>query len=107
MLAHIMDRPDRQAIELFLHLSPGTPAMTAIWLLLGKSRYPATFYQTHRGRAWKTDIPFDLVVDFVPELLRDVDHALVRLASASLGDVAGFEHIVERAGQCVLPLGWP
>ena len=60
VLARVLDRPDRQGVELCLHLSPGTPAMTAIWVLLGKSRYPATFYQTHTGRAWKTDIPFDV-----------------------------------------------
>lgn len=94
VLARLMDRPNREAVDLCLHLSPGTPAMTAISVLLGKSRYPATFYQTHAGQARQTDIPFDLVVDFVPELLRDVDHALVRLASASPSEVRGFEHII-------------
>jgi transcriptional regulator with GAF, ATPase, and Fis domain len=95
VLARVMDRPDRQGVELCLHLSPGTPAMTAIWVLLGKSRYPATFYQTHHRRgAWRTEIPFDLVVDFVPELFRDMDHAIVRLASASPAEVAAFESII-------------
>ena len=105
VLARVMDRPDRQSVELCLHLSPGTPAMTAIWVLLGKSRYPATFYQTHAGQAWTTDIPFDLVVDFVPELLRDVDHALVRLASARPSEVAGFEHIIGESQAMRLAVG--
>jgi len=53
--------------ELCILLSPGTPAMAAIWVLLGKTKYPARFYQTYESRAWITDIPFDLTVDFVPE----------------------------------------
>ena len=80
-LASIAESSDRQDTELCIHLSPGTPAMTAIWVLLGKSRYPATFYQTHDGRAWKTEIPFDLAFDFVPELLHSPDLSLQHLAA--------------------------
>ncbi len=86
-------RPDR--LDLCVHLSPGTPTMTAIWLLLGKSKYhPATFFQTHEGKAWVTSIPFDLVVDYVPQVLRDADARLQLLASQSPQDVEGFEGIV-------------
>ena len=69
-LASVVSVPRPHALDLCVHLSPGTPTMTAIWLLLGKSKYhPATFYQTHEGKAWVTSIPFDLVVDFVPQVL--------------------------------------
>ncbi|TWT44369.1 Transcriptional regulatory protein ZraR [Phycisphaerae bacterium RAS1] len=81
-------------IQLNLHLSPGTPAMAAIWILLGKTRYPATFYQTHQGRAWKTDIPFDITLDFVPELLKAPDAHLQHLAAQSPGQVEGFRTII-------------
>ena len=88
-------RPDR--IDLCVHLSPGTPTMTAIWLLLGKSKYhPTTFFQTHEGKAWVTDIPFDLVVDYVPQVLRDADARLQNLSSQSPQDVPGFQGIVGR-----------
>ncbi|MFO0945618.1 MAG: hypothetical protein U1D30_06700 [Planctomycetota bacterium] len=56
--------------ELCLHLSPGTPTMTAAWVLLGKSRYPATFFETYKGNAFRVDIPFNLAVDFVPQFLK-------------------------------------
>jgi hypothetical protein len=72
-LAQVTARPGRGPIDLSIHLSPGTPAMAAIWVLLGKSRYPATYYQSHKGRLWKTEIPFDLAVDYVPQLLRGAD----------------------------------
>ncbi len=78
-----------------IHLSPGTPTMAAVWLLLGKSKYhPATFFQTHANKAFVTNIPFDLVVDFVPQVMRDADARLQLLASQSPQDIQGFEGIV-------------
>ena len=96
-------RPPRP--ELCIHLSPGTPAMTAIWVLLGKSRYPATFYQTHDGRAWQTDIPFDLAVDFVPELLHAPDLGLQHLAARSPQEIPGFSHIIGNSKAIRLAVG--
>ncbi len=83
----------RTEFELCLHLSPGTPAMTAVWLLLGKTRYPATFYETHGGRSWITTVPFDLI-DVIPEVLRDSDVHLQHLAALSPAEIEGFEDIV-------------
>ena len=79
--------------ELCIHLSPGSPAMAAIWLLLGKSRYPATFYQTYKGKAWVTEVPFDLAVDFAAEVFREPDAHLQHLLAHSPSEVAGFEQI--------------
>jgi transcriptional regulator with PAS, ATPase and Fis domain len=94
-LASVVNRPRHELVELCMHLSPGTPPMTAIWVLLGKSKYrPTTFYQTHEGRAFVTEIPFDLVVDFVPQVLRDADAQLQRLASQGPHEVQGFGSIV-------------
>jgi DNA-binding NtrC family response regulator len=79
--------------ELCLHLSPGTPAMAAVWLLLGKTRYPATFYETSRdGKWWITSVPFDLV-DVIPDVLRNPDAHLQHLASESPSQIEGFEDI--------------
>jgi hypothetical protein len=79
--------------ELSILLSPGTPAMAAIWVLLGKTKYPAHFYQTYESKAWITDSPFDLTVGFLPELLRRPDGVLQHLASHSPQEIQGFEHI--------------
>jgi DNA-binding NtrC family response regulator len=93
-LSSILPSPRTEREELRIHLSPGTPTMAAIWVLLGKSRYhPATFYQTHDGRAWVTDIPFDLVLEYVPEVLRHADARLQLLAAQGPQEVAGFEAI--------------
>ena len=92
-LSAIRRRKDWSNTELCIHLSPGTPAMAAVWLLLGKTRYPATFYETYAGQSWATDVPFDLTVDVLPEILRDPDAHLQHLASESPSEIEGFEHI--------------
>ena len=43
-------------------LSSGTPAMAAVWLLLGKTKYPSAFLQAYNGKIMDTEIPFDLKV---------------------------------------------
>jgi DNA-binding NtrC family response regulator len=91
--------------ELCIHLSPGTPAMTAIWVLLGKSRYPAKFYQSYAGRAWETEVPFDLVVDYVPELLRAPDSSLQHLAARTPQEIEGFEAIIGQSQAIRLAVG--
>lgn len=92
-LASLKDSRAWADTELCLHLSPGTPAMAAVWLLLGKTRYPATFYETSRdGQWWITNVPFDLV-DVIPDVLRNPDAHLQHLASESPSQIEGFENI--------------
>ena len=93
-LSELKSRSDWPETDFFIHLSPGSPAMAAIWLLMGKTRYPATFFQTYQGKAWVTDIPFDLAVDFVPEVFRKADSHLQHLTAQGPGEVEGFQQIV-------------
>jgi DNA-binding NtrC family response regulator len=80
--------------ELNFHLSPGTPAMAAIWLLLAKSQYPARLWQTWRGKAREEKIPFDIHLDVLPQFVRDSDRQLQELALARPSELAGFEDIL-------------
>ncbi len=91
--------------DLSIHLSPGTPAMAAVWVLLGKTRHPASFYQSNEGRVWRTEIPFDLTVDVVPELLRGADGNLQHLAAFPPAQVPGFEHIIGESQAIRLAVG--
>jgi len=104
-LRRLTDEFASEDFELAILLSPGTPAMAAVWVLLGKSKYPATFYQTFEGKAWKTGIPFDLAVDYVPELLRGADSVLQHLASRSPQEVEGFEDIIGNSKAIRLAVG--
>lgn len=94
ILSTLMAKESLAEIELCIHLSSGTPTMTAIWVLLGKSIYPASFFQTFRGTATETKIPFDLALHYVPELLKEPDRHWQHLASQSPGEVEGFEDIL-------------
>ena len=49
-------------------LTPGTPSMAASWILIGKSRYDAVFWQSYQGKATKSLIPYDVVAGFANDL---------------------------------------
>ncbi len=56
------------------HTSPGTPAMSSIWILLGKTSYPADLFtswvESGKERVKKLDIPFNIYFDFIPEFIK-------------------------------------
>ena len=75
-------RLPRDDVELTFHLSPGTPAMAAIWIILAKTRFPATLIQTSRERGLEpVDFFFDLASDFLPEFLKRTGDRIDRLAA--------------------------
>ena len=72
----------RRDVALTFHLSPGTPAMAAVWILLGKTRFPAELIESSKEHGVRTaSVPFDISADFIPDLLREQDERL-RLGSA-------------------------
>ena len=64
--------------ELSLYLTPGTHAMVASLLLLGKTRFPAKFLRYHSSDqvVVEENIPFDLVMGSVGDRLRISDAKL-------------------------------
>ena len=67
-----------EAARLTFHLSPGTPAMAAIWLLLAKTKYPGKLIESSREHGVREAIvPFDIAVDFLPAVYKDADRALI------------------------------
>jgi transcriptional regulator with PAS, ATPase and Fis domain len=67
--------------------------MAAVWVLLGKTLFPATFFQSYKGKITEVTIPFDITLDVIPDYLRHPDVQLQQLALANPGDVKGFEQI--------------
>ncbi len=78
-------------------LSPGTPAMQAVWILLGKTRYPCQFYQSSLEQGVQpVDIPFELSAEYLPAA-KNIDNAkITQLAEASAPINAAFDNIVTR-----------
>lgn len=64
-------------ISLTFHLSPGTPAMAAVWIIIAKTRFPAELIESSRQAGVRTvSVPFDLSAEFIPEIIRQTDSAL-------------------------------
>ena len=78
--------------ELHYLLSPGTPAMAAVWVLLGKTKFSGRFLQTYNNKVSYTEIPFDMTADLLPDLLNKTDRLIENLPDVS--QVTGFEDIV-------------
>lgn len=76
------------------YLTPGTPAMAATWLLLGKSLYPARLIQGYEGKQAEVVIPFDIRADVIPKVLEQSDSLWAHLSISSPQEVSGFHRIV-------------
>lgn len=86
-------------INLICHLSPGTPAMAAVWIILAKTRFPATLIESSPQKGVKiASVPFDMSAEFIPDLLRGPDERLEKLAAELPPEAPEFESIIYRSG---------
>jgi transcriptional regulator with GAF, ATPase, and Fis domain len=84
--------------KLALHLSPGTPAMAAVWIILGKTRYPAELIESSREHGVRTaSVPFDLSAEFLPDLLREPDERLRRTSEGLVPEAPEFADLIHRS----------
>ncbi len=92
----------REDTILTYHLSPGTPAMAAIWIILAKTRFPAHLVQTSRQHGLaQVDFSFDLSRDFLIDYLQHTNEGIDRLtrdsgASAQFGEVLCKSEVMKR-----------
>lgn len=66
-------------VRFTFHLSPGTPAMSAVWIILAKTRFPAELLESSPEAGVRTAaVPFDISAEYIPDLLRRPDNAKYR-----------------------------
>jgi DNA-binding NtrC family response regulator len=83
---------------LTFHLSPGTPAMAAVWILLAKTRFPAELIESSKDHGVRTaSVPFDISADFLPDLLRAPDERLRQDSAAPPPEAPEFADIIHRS----------
>jgi DNA-binding NtrC family response regulator len=85
--------------ELTFHLSSGTPAMAATWVILGKTRYPAELIQSSRQKGVETaSLPFDISLspEFFADVLRNPDKKLEKLTAGTPDAFSQFGDIIYR-----------
>jgi DNA-binding NtrC family response regulator len=84
--------------DLTYHLSPGTPSMSAVWILLAKTSNPARLIQSSReAGVEEADIPFDIAAEFIPKMLQQSDRRLIQLVQGAPAENAEFSAIIHRS----------
>ena len=75
--------------KITLQITPGTPAMQAVWILLGKTKFQVEFLQSSREQGVQpVNIPFDISAEL------QTGQKLKDLAQASVPPHAAFENII-------------
>ncbi|HEX2569074.1 MAG TPA: sigma 54-interacting transcriptional regulator [Polyangia bacterium] len=83
---------------LVFHLSAGTAAMAAVWIILAKTRFPAELIESSREHGVRTaEVPFELSAELLPELLRGPDAALARRSMEPPIEAPEFQALVHRS----------
>ncbi len=88
----------RDEVQLTFHLSPGTPAMAVIWIVLARTRFPARLIQTTRDRGVQEVRFFTDVADaFLPEYLQRSGQRIEKLAAGPRESAPEFAAVVHRS----------
>ncbi len=89
---------DGEADRLTFHLSPGTPAMAAVWIILAKTRFPAELIESSIQHGVRTvSVPFQISADFIPDLLQRPDTELTRLTAGLPPAAPAFDAIIHQS----------
>lgn len=93
-----ISRPDNDKPQLVFHLSPGTPAMAAVWILLAQTKFPAELIESSQQHGVKrVALPFSIMAEYVPELFQERDEELKRLSTGLPPDASVFADIIHRS----------
>lgn len=96
-LSELLSNPpgDASFFNLHINLSSGTPQMTAVSILMGKTKYPAQFLQSTKEQGVQlADIPFDIAADYIPAVSRALDVKLTELTASDAPEMVAFGSIV-------------
>lgn len=87
-------------ISFTFHISPGTPAMAAVWIILAKTRFLAELIESSKQGGVKTvSIPFDISAEFLPHLLKGADKQLEKTTKELQSDASEFSDIIFQSGK--------
>ena len=92
-LADLFEDAKTRPTDLCIFLTPGTPAMAASWVLIGKSKYAPTFYQAYKDKCNVEEIPFDISLH-IRDVIGKTDSAYELMRGANPEEFEGFTEIV-------------
>ena len=87
-----------KSVDVTYHVSPGTPAMSAAWVLLAKTSRPARLIESSKDHGVReVFIPFDIAVDYVPTMTAAAFEEIESLTQGLPPEAAQFGDIVCRS----------
>ena len=90
--------PNYKEADLTFHLSPGTPAMAAVWIILAKTRFAAELIESSKEQGVKTaHVPFDLSAEYIPDLYKRSDERIKKLGTGQIETSPAFDAIVHQS----------
>ena len=92
-LTELFENEKTRPSDLCIYLSPGTPAMVACWVLIGKNKYDPTFIQSYKGQCSVTEIPFDLKLH-IKDIVSKSDAALEFLRGTNPEEFEAFADLI-------------
>lgn len=100
---HSKKASNGDAPRLCFHVSPGTPVMAAVWIILSKTRFPAELIGSRKLKkdesadaptVYDLAVPLDISAEYIGELLQGPDAALKGQSEAKPPESPDFEHII-------------
>ena len=89
VLESLLSKPQNR--RLTFHISPGTPAMGAVWVLLAKTKFPAELIESSREEGVLTvSLPFEIAADYLPARDIEGDDEIMRLTQGLPPEVPEF-----------------
>jgi len=87
-----------QKVTPVFHLSPGTPAMASVWIMLAKGPFPeAELIQTAPGRGPEVvEMPFNIFTEFIPDVAKGADKQLIHLSEGLPPESPAFDEIIHK-----------
>lgn len=94
----LLNEVGHKGLNLIFHISPGTPAMAAVWIILAKTSHPAELIQSSIEKGVQTvSFPFDISADYLPHLSGPSDDEIMRLTQGLPPEAPEFSDIIYRS----------
>lgn len=95
---NIKKKLDIKTLNATYHLSPGTPAMAAVWIILAKTSHPAELIESSREKGLKTiSLPFEISAEYVPDIVKPSDDEMLALTQGLPPESPEFGAIIHRS----------
>lgn len=93
----LLEDLEKKTISPDILLSPGTPAMQAVWILLGKTKYQSKFIQSsvEQGVHY-VDIPFSIAAEYTPTAKQIENQNFLSVANVGNPTNPAFQDIITR-----------